>query len=207
MIEMRRQFVKDPEKYKVDVPEGESGDWSVRKFEVSQEDVDRQMMQALRTGRLTPEGKYTGLYRKGQVIMSDVPDEIGDLKPLFDRAQGNVIIFGLGLGVAVQGAMMNENIDHVVVVEKSQDVISLVGDHWQEKYASKLAIVKGDAWDADFVHRYDLKFDYGWFDIWDDLVTDNLDEFQQLREVYAEHLGSMGFWGEPFLRVMRRRRY
>ncbi len=66
--------------YKVTVPKGNSGRWSVDKIIIDKEDKKNGKYNGrLGPGRWVPPGTYTRLVRNGDVVvMSDTPAEIRD---------------------------------------------------------------------------------------------------------------------------------
>jgi len=195
------------EKYKVDVPEGRSGKWSIERVEVSQKDSEaaglRAMFQAGERGRLPP-GTYTQLHRGRALIMSDTPDEIRDHLDPMRRAKGDVLIAGLGIGMVLHGVAQREDVDSVTVIEKSEDVIALVREHYEAKpYGHKITIIQADIF--DWKPPKGQTWDYAWFDIWDVLCVDNLKEMTKLHRKFARRAEKKGSWGKEFLRMMRDR--
>jgi hypothetical protein len=92
------------DRYKVDLPEGTSGDWSIEHFTVGNQDAAWENLRSMvsGSGRGVPEGTYTMLKCGGQTIMSDTPDEIRDHMGAIAEAErrgGHVLINGLGLGM------------------------------------------------------------------------------------------------------------
>jgi hypothetical protein len=65
-----------------------------------------------RGGRYVPPGRYMRLMRGKKVIMSNTPGEIRDLDEFRRRATGDVLINGLGLGVAVHTALAKPEVSH-----------------------------------------------------------------------------------------------
>jgi len=111
------------EQYKVNIPEGKSGDWEVKKFIVSEDDAKWDALRSIgRGGRYTPAGTYTSLTRNGQVIMSDTPNEIQDHLEFIRRAKGHVLINGLGLGVALKAILDKPEVEFITVIEKSPKI-------------------------------------------------------------------------------------
>jgi hypothetical protein len=100
------------DRYKVDLPEGTSGDWSIEHFVVGKQDASWEGIRAAVTGvarGVFREGSYTMLKRGQSTIMSDTPDEIRDhMGPVAEaeRRRGHVLINGLGLGM-VAAAILN----------------------------------------------------------------------------------------------------
>jgi hypothetical protein len=189
------------DKYKVDVPEGKSGDWSISKFTVSAEDEKWGRLRAAISssrGRFVPAGTYTGLYHKNSVVMSDTPDEIRDHWEPIHYSSGNVLIAGLGLGVVLQAILNKPTVENVTVIEKSADVIKLVGRHYSERFGGRVKIINDDilTWKPERGTHYKV----AWFDIWNDLCTDNLPQMKLLHRKFARKSDWKGSWGREWLR-------
>jgi hypothetical protein len=192
--------------YQVDVPEGREGAWSIKKFTVSKEEGihDAVMSMFGGSGRHVPAGTYTGLYRGAEPIMTDTPDEIRDHRRFMRTATGNVMIAGLGLGMVLQGCARRDDVKSVTVIELSKDVIKLVEAHYKAKpYGHKITVINADIF--DWKPAKGVKFDHAWFDIWDGLCTDNLDEMAKLNRRFARICPNKGSWGREFLLDRRRR--
>lgn len=198
------------EKYKVpDVPEGEVGKWKIKKFEVKKTDMWKQMTSMMDSGRYVPEGWYTGLFRKSsnfndtwEVIMSDTPDELWDMVDPIREATGRVLIAGLGLGVVLNGVLMNPAVTHVDVIELSEDVLALVKTHYEQKYPGKITFIQANI--LEWIPPKDAHWNYAWFDIWDGLCTDNLPEMGMLHRRYCKKADVRGSWGRELLQSRRR---
>lgn len=181
------------DKYKVTIPEGQSGDWRVARFTVSEEDARfASMRAAIKGGRgHIHAGTYTALYRGRKIIMSDTPDEIRDLYVPFLCKSGRVLVNGLGLGVVVCG-MMSNGVDHVTVIEQSKDVIQLVGRHLMSRYPGRLKLIHQSAF--DYQPAKGERYNYVWHDIWDDICADNLDEMKILHRKWGRRCDDQGSW-------------
>lgn len=185
--------------YQVDIPEGKSGDWEVRKFTVGEKDHLSQAIGAMKSGRYVPDGTYTGLYRKGVIIMSDTPDEYRDHGHFIYQAQGNVLVVGLGIGMVTKCLLAKPDVISVTVIEKSEDVIKLVAPTYQA--SPKFHLVHADVF--EYKPEKGTVFDWGWFDIWDNLCTDNLKEMTTLKRKFRS-CKNKGCWGEELLRYRKR---
>lgn len=186
---------------KVDVPEGQYGDWRVEKFEVTEEDTKRfnlrQSIHALegRPAGFIRSGDYTRLMNNSSVVMSDTPWEVGDLNSFVWAACGQVLINGLGLGVALNAALLKPEVGHVTVLEIAPEVVGLVGAHYEKKFGSdRLSIIEADAfvWKPPKGQRYDVC----WHDVWGALCTDNLSEMTKLKRKYRRRSDWQGCWAE-----------
>ena len=198
--------------FKVDVPEGTSGAWAVEKFTVSNDESNRDRMMASikpgMMGRFTPPGTYTALKRRGEIIMSDTPDEVRDHIYFITRADENVLIAGLGIGMVLNAVATQHGVEKITVIEKSPDVIKLVADHYRNKpYSAKLEIIEADIF--EWKPAKGTVYQHMWLDIWDNLCTDNLDEIAVLNRRFARVCKNKGAWGRELLLERRRqeRRY
>jgi hypothetical protein len=188
--------MSDLNRYKVSVPEGRSGDWAVERFDVTEQDAAFSRIRAVvnprEAGREIKVGRYTKLTHDGHVVMSDVPAEIYDHLGFIGMASGRVLIHGLGLGVALQGALEKPAVRHVKVIEKSPDVIRLVAPHYQERYGERVEIVEGDAfeWKPQKGERWDV----AWHDVWNAICGDNWESIKRLHRKFARRTTWQGSW-------------
>lgn len=185
----------------VNVPEGKSGDWEVVRFEVVEKDAAfHNLRESFRGSRFIKPGTYTSLTQKGYVVMSDTQAEILDLsKPVSMAGQAyqysdsrHVLINGLGLGVVLQAILDITIIEHVTIIEKSTDVITLVGPHWEARYGDRLTIIHANAfeWKPPKGKRYCVV----WHDIWNNITSDNLPEMHLLHRKYGQRCDWQGSW-------------
>jgi hypothetical protein len=191
--------------YKSEVPEGKCWPWAVERFTVSPDDEKFGRLRAAISfsswGRFVPAGIYTRLTRNGAVIMSDTPDEIRDHSEAVYRAHGNILLNGLGLGVVLDLCLQKPEVGLATVVEKSPEVIDLVGKYFQDKYRRRLVIWNEDA----LTHKphKGIRYDMVWHDIWDDLCADNLEDMKKLHRKYGRISDWQGSWGRD--NIERRR--
>jgi len=197
------------EKYKVDVPEGTSGSWAIKRFEVSRSHADVFNLRAIlnnERGRYVCPGAYTKLTRNGTVIMSDTPSEIEDHLGFIRHARetgGRILVHGLGLGMCVNAVLGSPKVEHVLVIEKSPDVIALVAPHYRDKFGDRLEIRQGDAY--TWKPEKGAGWSCAWHDIWDDLCTSNLEEMTRLHRRFGRRVDWQDSWGKSLLQSRRSR--
>jgi hypothetical protein len=188
--------------YKVNVPEGTSGAWSVRRITVTEEQSSFDRLRAVINGgaRYVPAGDYTQLLRGGTIVMSDTPDEIRDHMGFIHRASGRVLIGGLGLGVVLQALLRKPDITHVTVIEKSPDVIKLVAPSYKDP---RVEVIQADI--LEWKPPPSAIWDCSWFDIWDFICSDNLEQMARLKRRFARRVKvSQGAWCEGACRRQKR---
>jgi len=123
----------------------------------------------------TPPGAYALLFIKSEsgsstCMMSDLSYERATCLEVVERAHGNVLIAGLGLGMILHPILQKPEVETVTVVEKFPDVIALVSPSLPA--SSKLAIIIGDIF--EWVPRPGARYDVIWFDIWPDIAVTRL---------------------------------
>lgn len=184
----------DYNEYKVDVPTGKSGVWSIARFTVDEvSSFFTTLDSTFGRSRAVPAGEYTMLSRGGCTVMSDTPAEIRDHLGVIRGAHGSVLIVGLGLGMVARAVARKPEVTKVTVVEISPDVIALTGP-WLLAQSEKIEIVEADIF--QWTPPKGVKYDVAWFDIWDDLCSDNLPQMTTLHRKFARRAAWKGSWGK-----------
>lgn len=189
--------------HRSDLPEGKSGDWSVTKFSVTKEDVMISNMRLVMSGagyRAIQPGDYTRLCHGSAVVMSDTQAEKYEHQAAL-KAQGRVLVTGMGMGMVMPFLLCNPRVTAVTVVERSQDVINLSAAHFQHP---KLRVIHADA--MTWKPEKGETFDFCWHDIWTDLCGDNLPQMATLTRRFARFGKPVqDCWGRDYLRRERAR--
>ncbi len=186
----------------MDVPEGESGDWAVQKFEITKDGAMFWNMNPTSGARPVFPGHYTRLTRLGSTIMSDTRAEIADCLPFIFMSKGRVLINGLGLGVVLQAVLRKTEVTHATVIEQSEDVLKLVAEHYKQRFGKRLNIIHADAY--TYRPPKGEMYDAVWHDIWDDITPDNLPLMAKLHRKYGRRTPLQGSWCRSECVQMRR---
>jgi hypothetical protein len=180
--------------YRVDVPEGTDGGWRVQRFTVSEKDAELERLRsAFHMGRgVCRPGTFTALYRGNTLVMSDTPDEIRDHLWAIAEARARVLVVGLGLGMVVNAMLRKPEVEHVTVVEKAPEVIRLVGPWLTAQHPGRVTILEADifTWQPPKGARWQV----AWFDIWDNMCSDNLNEMKLLHRRFGRRAEWKGSW-------------
>lgn len=178
-------------KIKINVPDNISGEWEVKTFEITEGEAKFANMRAAFRGRgYINAGIYKKLLRGGEIIMSNSPDEIADFMSFVYKAKGNILINGLGLGVLLKALLDKEEVENITVIERSIDVIKLVGKTYLKD--KRVNIICADAFKWKPLNG--TKYDYVWHDIWDYITSDNLSEMKKLTRKYSKISGYQESW-------------
>lgn len=187
------------------LPESQSGEVSIKHFEVGAEASNFTRLRAAINGCIrdyVPAGRYARLIVNDVLMMSDTPTEQRENLRLIQMAYGDVLIAGLGLGMVLVPLLANPNITSITVIELSPDVIKLVAPHFADP---RVKIIQADflTWKAPRGARWDTIY----FDIWPDINVDDMPEVTKLRRRYRRRLnpqGWMGVWAQDQRRAARR---
>lgn len=199
---MTTQTIPWYKQYQVNIPEGESGNWEVKKFTVKEDDARRWRYSF--QGRDVPPDTYTKLQTKNSwhdPVMSDTPAEINDHISFIMKAHGRCLINGLGIGMVLKAIAAKDEVTHIDVVELEQDVINLV---WPS-YANnpKITLHHADAYEIEWPKG--TKWDCIWHDIWPTICIDNLEGITKLKKKYMHKTIWQAAWLEEELRAEKRR--
>lgn len=184
-----RQYTNLNEIYKESV---ESDTYKINHINLSKDEVIMQLMQNCHSywyvRGLKPNFNYVRLIKKGEgIMMSDTPMERNTNRTFIQRANGDVLIFGLGLGLIIFPLLDDESVKSITVVELYQDLIDVVKPKIKEKdIHNKVNIIRGDCFINEF--SKEKKFDTIYFDIWINISESNYTEQKKLTRMYARHI-------------------
>lgn len=150
-------------------------------------------------------GDYVKLTVGGMLMMSDTPMERRTNREFIDKARGDVMIAGLGIGLILENLkpkVESGEVKSIVIYEKFQDVIDLVYPIYSNM---PLEVRHEDI--LTYKPPKGEEYDTIYFDIWPDISTDNLPEMALLHQRWKNRRregGWMGSWMRDFL--VRRRK-
>ena len=176
----------------VDIPEGVSGDYEVAHY--TDETTDNMWQMYLDMKDETHDA-HTVLLKAGCLmpIMQDSEAEYNEHQWLWDNAEGDVLVGGLGLGMCHQPLIDNPNVTSVTIIELEQDVVDLVWDDCAKDDTFSVVVADFETWTPP----EDSSFDTVWGDTW--LVDNSLSmaEYRTLiNNKYSQYTENIGFWGD-----------
>lgn len=101
-----------------------------------------------------------------QPVMIDDAFERQTNQIILDNARGDVLIFGLGIGLIVYPIMKKDTVKSILIVEKHQEVLDLIMP--QTAFNDKVKVIKGDWYDYETEKTYDTI----WLDDWTSPLED-----------------------------------
>jgi len=172
------------------VPVGKEGEWEVVEFTVSETEARtfnmRLSFKPGCSGRTIKVGTYKKLTCNGEIVMSNTSAEINDHFEILTWGEGDILIAGLGLGVVLDGLLQKKEVNSITVIEKSAEVIKLVAPTFAVD--KRVNIINADIF--EWKPPKGIKYDYIWFDIWNDMCGDNLEGMKKLHRKF----GRVGKW-------------
>ena len=185
------------------VPEAKQGRAEVRHYTVSEMDAWRAAQKRMRS--LAGE-KVAQLFVDGKMVMSDSYAERVSNFEVVIKAQGDVLIAGLGVGMILRPLLSNPKVSSVTVVEECQDVIDLVAPYYADL---KLRVVQGDIY--SWRPEKGIKYATLYFDIWGDISQGHLEQMAKLHQAFKGYKQSkdswMNSWSREHLQDLKRRGY
>jgi len=168
----------------VTVPPGVSGNVRIERVEVTHEQARMVNLRAMFKGHRTnaEAGTYTHLYVGRELMMSDTPDERSAHRGFVNRARGEVLVGGLGIGMVLNALLAKPEVKHVTVVEANEHVMKLVAPHYAEN--PRVTLVHADVF--TWTPPSGMVYDAIWHDIWPNICADNLKDMTRLRRRYKK---------------------
>lgn len=155
--------------------EGKVGDFELSKFTITKE--NRGFRDCI------PCGDYIRLTDRYDCVMSNTPMEQRTNYDFVDKANGDVLIAGLGIGMILLAIQDKEDVKSITVLEKYSEVIELTGS--QLPLNSKVKIIQADVFDYELPKE--SKFDCIYFDIWNYINSDVYEEMKTLKKKYKKY--------------------
>ena len=165
--------------------------------------TDYPYKEFYRLGYFKEEFKYLALMKNDEIWMSLNPNEINTMKPFINKAQGNVLVLGLGLGYVSFMMSQKEEVKSVTIIEKDAEIAGIFKKNILNSFPnkSKIKIVQDDAF------RYlenNTKFDYIFADMWHN-PEDGIPMYLQLEAISKKNNIEIDCWLEESLKAMKRR--
>ena len=139
------------------------------------------------------------LNKSNECIMSSNLFERLTNQNFINSAKGDVIIFGLGLGLILFPLLEDEEINSITVIDNSIDIINTIGPIIKNYDVNdKLTIINGDVF-TYYQQLNDAKFDVAYFDYWNIVDSTIYNDMKILKELYKNNIketGQIMYWCE-----------
>ena len=142
---------------------------------------------------------YLALTEGNNIWMSLNPNEIETMKPFINKAKGNVLVLGLGMGYVPFMMAMKSEVKSITIIEKDSEIIGLFNTliYPNFKNKEKIKIIEDDAINYT---RKNNRYDYIFADLWHS-PEDGLSLFVQLKRINK----NIDCWLEVSMHALLRR--
>ena len=138
------------------------------------------------------------LWVDGNLCMWDIPTEQKAQMKIANKAFGNVLVAGYGLGIIQKFLFENKNVKSIVTIEKSKEIIDNVKQFYGKMY--------GDVIIQDFYdYQTNKKFDCVIGDVWEDMEEGNLKDYEKFKAKAQQLIkpnGKILAWGQGFFEYL-----
>jgi spermidine synthase len=142
---------------------------------------------------------YASINGNVECIMSNNILEKLTAQNFINTVNGNVLIFGLGLGLNILPLLEDEEISHITVVDINSEIVDNIGPYIKNHDVNnKLTIINGDAF-TYYQQLNERKFDVIYFDIWHFINSSIQSDMETLKELYKNNIketGQIMYWCE-----------
>lgn len=144
---------------------------------------------------------FPAVLENGNEWMTLTPVDLDTCDNAIEKAHGNVITFGLGLGYYAYMVSEKEEVDSITVIEKSENVIRLFKKHILPQFShfEKLEIICADAFEYAEFEMPKRNFDYAFVDTWRD-ASDGTPMYERMKKLERFNPKTeFSYWIENFL--------
>lgn len=195
------------------LPPQQRGDWRIEHETMDRERVQFYRTMAMFSGHssevydLIP-GTYAQLRHGSTTVMSDTPMERRTNLEVVERARGDVLIAGLGLGMILLPLFAKPEVRSITVYEPAVEVGGMVLPMlWEQPGSEKLLSIRFAPIEALLESKlarsaappFRCQYDTIYFDIWSDICGDNWEQqklFRRRSRCFLRPGGWQGSWRE-----------
>lgn len=137
------------------------------------------------------------IIENGQSWMSPTLAEKNTIQDAIDRATGNVLTFGMGIGYFPYNCSLKNEVQSITIVERNERIIEIFKTYILPQFQSKkeIIIIHGDMFDylnTEFLNQYDYVF----VDIWKNEI-DGFEIYEKIMKQLPEKITvKMDYWIE-----------
>lgn len=166
-------------------------------------DENNNFVEKYKIGYFDHKVNFLALSYNKEIWMNISPNEINTMHPSIDKAHGDVLVYGLGLGYYPFMISLKENVNKIIIVEKDKNIIDIFNKYLLYFFPQKqkIQIIQSDAFEYEKNHIE--HYDYTFVDLWHNPV-DGLPlylDFKKLERKDTEY----SYWLDKSIKAMYRR--
>ena len=150
---------------------------------------------------------FPAVFEKGVEWMAIKPNEIETMREPIAKAEGNALVFGLGMGYFAYMISQKTEVKSVTIVERDEHMSRLFCEYILPQFENKdkIRIIHADAFEF-MKQQHSEKYDFAFVDLWHD-VSDGVELYIKMKKL--EHLmpgTHFEYWIEKSILLSVRRR-
>lgn len=138
------------------------------------------------------------LWIDNSLWMWDIPEEKKAQKEIADKAYGEVLVAGYGLGLSQSYLVLNQQVKSILTIEKYPEVIEECERIYGKVYGKVLI---GDFFDYEIREKFDCVIG----DVWKDIASESLEDYKRFKNKAVALLkpgGKILDWGQDFFEYL-----
>lgn len=168
--------------------EYEDENYKINIIEVEEPDIFSKIRNEEISGQLDQTVVVLKDKKLEEIVMSDSWMECKTNINFVNNAKGNVLIAGLGIGLIVLAIQDNPDVKNITIIEKDESLKNIVLKQLSKHLNDKINIIISDINEFEPKEKYDTIY----FDIWNNISGENLDEMNNLSDKFKNHLNKNG---------------
>lgn len=148
--------------------------------------------------------KFACLNLNNTTWMSITPNEINTMKNSIERAEGNVLVLGLGLGYYPYMISLKNDVKTIDIIEKDKQIIDIFQKHIFRFFNNKdkLKVINDDAF--SYINKIKNKYDFVFVDLYHNPI-DGLPIYIKFKKIESQNDIHFDYWLEEGLLAYLRR--
>lgn len=155
----------------LNLPEARMGAWSIQTF-------------------YKKDMRYQKLMNGPIMMMANTPDVVKEYEDFLLRAEGSILINGLGIGMCCQYLLEKASVTDITVIEYEKTLIDLLADNFH--CPPRCVIIHENAF--TYTPPKNKHYDYVWHDIWTYYMSKNLKDMEILFQKFQGISSWQGAW-------------
>ncbi|MBQ4585356.1 MAG: hypothetical protein IJA82_04030 [Clostridia bacterium] len=152
-------------------------------------------------GFFNEEFSFPTVFENGVEWMAIKPNEIETMKHHIEKMEGDVAVFGLGMGYFAYMVSQKQEVNSITIVERDENVIQLFEENILPQFPNKdkITIEKCDAFDFVENKQNSKKYRHAFVDLWHD-AGDGLPLYSKMKGLESKMEGTeFSYWIEDTL--------
>lgn len=144
---------------------------------------------------------YQKLVQNGIIKMVNTPEIVVDFEDFLGKAEGDVLINGLGMGMCNVHLLKKEKLKSLTVVELDKDLVDFIAPFFTSD--KRCTIINADAY--AYEPPGNMFYDFVWHDVWTHQSVRNLKDIEILKKKYSNKARWQGAWREDKCKAQAKR--